>query len=91
LPTAPRTHRDHVTATAVGQHLYRALRIAGVNRGGLTPGSLVDYGANCQYARTNRVEDVAQLLGLVSLDAAMRYVDTDWQVRFGAHVREQQG
>lgn len=91
LPTAPRTHRREVTATAVGQHLYRALDIAGVTRAGVTPGSLQEYAANACYARTNRVEDVAALLGFVSLDAAKRLVDASWQTTYAATIREQQG
>lgn len=90
LPTAPRTHRREVTGTAVGQHLYRAVAIAGITRDGVTPGSLQEYAANACYARTNRIEDVATLLGLVSLDAAMRLIDRDWQRAHAATIREQQ-
>jgi site-specific recombinase XerD len=89
LPTAPRTHRLEVSATAVGQHIYRALEIAGITRTGVTPGSLQDYAANACYARGNRIEDVAALLGFVSLDAAMRLIDRDWQAVHGDAVREQ--
>jgi site-specific recombinase XerD len=89
LPTAPRTQRLEVKATAVGQHLYRALRLAGIARPGVTPGSLPEYAANVCYARTNRIEDVATLLGLVSLDAVMRLIDREWQGTHASTVREQ--
>jgi len=89
LPTAPRTHRSHVTATAVGQHLYRALHVAGINRPGVTPGSMQDFAANSCYAVTNRVEDVADLLGLQSLDAARCYIDRDWQHTWADTIRQQ--
>jgi hypothetical protein len=90
LPSAPRTHRSHVTPTAVGPHLYRALQVAGINRTGVTPGSMQDYAANRCYALTNRVEDVAELLGLVSLDAARCYIDRDWQKTWADTIRERQ-
>lgn len=91
LPTAPRTHRAQVDPTAVGQHMYRALHCAGIKRDGVTPGSMQEYAANVCYARTNRIEDVATLLGLVSLDAAMRLIDREWQSTHATTVREQQG
>lgn len=90
LPTAPRTHRSQVTATAVGQHLYRALEVGGITRDGVTPGSLQEYAANACYAHTNRVEDVAELMGFASLDAAMRLIDRTWQMSHAAAVRGQQ-
>lgn len=90
LHPSPRSLRAHVTATTVGQHLYRALGVAGITRPGVTPRSLQDYAANRCYALTNRVEEVADLLGLASLDAAMHYVDRDWQARHAATIREQQ-
>jgi site-specific recombinase XerD len=89
LPTAPRTQRTKVEHTTVGQQLHRALKVAGIRRVGVTPGSMQDYAANQCYALTNRVEDVAALLGLVSLDAAMRSVDPVWQQTWGDTVREQ--
>lgn len=90
LPTAPRTHRTHVDPTAVGQHMYRALHCAGIKREGVTPGSMQEYAANRCYALTNRVEDVAALLGLKSLDAAMTYIDPAWQQTWADTIRGQQ-
>jgi site-specific recombinase XerD len=90
LPTAPRTHRSHVDPTAVGQHMYRALHCAGIKRAGVTPGSMQEYAANRCYALTNRVEDVAALLGLKSLDAAMGFIDPAWQQTWADTIRGQQ-
>lgn len=87
LPTAPRTHRTHVTVTAVGQHLYRALQVAGLHRPGVVPTSMQDFAANRCYALTNRVEDVAALLGLSSLDTAFRTIDPAWQAQWGEAIR----
>jgi site-specific recombinase XerD len=90
LPTAPRTYRTRVDPTAVGQHMYRALQAAGIKRDGVTPGSMQEYAANHCYALTNRVEDVAALLGLKSLDAAMGFIDPAWQQAWAATIRGQQ-
>lgn len=90
LPTSPRTHRTRVDPTAVGQHMYRALHAAGIKRDGVTPGSMQEYAANRCYALTNRVEDVAALLGLKSLDAAMTYIDPTWQETWADTIRGQQ-
>ena len=90
LPTAPRTHSTHVDPTAVGQHMYRALQCAGINRDGVTPGSMQEHAANRCYSLTNRVEDVAALLGLKSLDAAMAYMDPTWQQTWADTIRGQQ-
>lgn len=89
LHPSPRSVRDRVRPTVVGQHLYRALKLAGIARAGVTPGSLRDYGANAVYARTNRIEDVAATLGIISLDAAMRLIDSNWQTAWAPTVREQ--
>lgn len=89
LPTSPRTHRAQVDSTAVGQHMYRALQCAGIKRDGVTPGSMQEYAANRCYALTNRVEDVAALLGLKSLDAAMAYIDPTWQQTWADTIRGQ--
>jgi hypothetical protein len=43
------------------------------------------------FALTGRVEDVAQLLGLASLDRAQRLVDTEWQSAWGDLAREDEG
>ena len=71
----------------VASNLKRALAAAGVNRPGVTAGSLQAYAANACYALTHRAEDVAELLGLHSLDRAMAKVDHQWQVAWAEHVR----
>jgi len=71
----------------VASNLKRALAAAGVDRPGVTAGSLQAFAANACYAMTNRVEDVAQLLGLHSLDRAMAKIDHQWQSEWSEHVR----
>jgi site-specific recombinase XerD len=90
LHPSPRSVRDRVRPTAVGQHLYRALKLAGITRSGVTPGSTREYAANACYARTNRIEDVAAALGIVSLDAAFRLIDQRWQAAWASHERERE-
>lgn len=74
-------------APGISSSLSRALDRAGIRRPGVRASSIRDYAANRAYALTNRAEDVALLLGLGSLDAAMGYVDTEWQATFGEEVR----
>lgn len=74
-------------APSVSTNLSRALHRAGIDRPGVRPRSLREYAANRTYALSNRVEDVAQHLGLVSLDAAARMVDNDWQHRWAEVIR----
>lgn len=74
-------------APTVSQNLARALRQAGINRSGLRPKSLREYAANAVYARTQRIEAVAQQLGLSSYDSAARLIDRGWQQRWGDAVR----
>jgi hypothetical protein len=81
--------RGTIQATSVGQKLYQALSLSSITRPGVTPSSLQDYAANRCYALTNRVEDVARLLGLASLDHAMRTIDLAWQDTFGDTIRGQ--
>lgn len=76
-------HRPQVVAS----NLKRALAAAGLDRPGVTAGSLQAFAANACYARTNRVEDVAELLGLHSLDRAMAKIDHQWQAAWADHVR----
>jgi hypothetical protein len=68
-------------------NLSRALHRAGITRAGVRPRSVREYAANNTYALTGRVEDVAQLLGLASLDTAAGFLDEDWQDRWGPIVR----
>jgi hypothetical protein len=71
----------------VASSLRRALDAARITRVGVSPISLQQYAANTAYAVTGRVEDVADLLGRRSLDAAARLVDPDWQAAWAEHVR----
>ena len=74
-------------APTVSMNLSRALQRAGVARAGVRPRSLREFAANRTYALTERVEDVAYLLGLASLDTAAGLLDDDWQDRWGSIVR----
>ncbi len=74
-------------APSVSMNLSRALQKAGVTRAVVRPRSVREYAANRTYALTDRVEDVAQLLGLASLDTAAGFLDEDWQDRWGPIVR----
>ncbi len=74
-------------APAVAHTLHRALRAAGIDRAGVRAGSLQSYAANRRYALTGRVEDVADVLGLRSLDAARRRLDADWQAAWADQIR----
>lgn len=78
-------------APAIGNTVSRSLHSAGIDRPHVTAGSLRDYAANRMFAMTGRVEDVAQLLGLASLDRAQRLVDIDWQSAWGDLAREDEG
>ena len=74
-------------APTVSMNLSRALQRAGVTRNGVRPRSVREYAANRTYAVTGRVEDVAHLLGLASLDTAAGFLDHTWQDRWGPTVR----
>jgi len=76
-------YRVDSVAPTVSMNLSRALKRAGITRAGVRPRSCREYAANAAYARTGRVEDVAQQLGIVSLDAAYRLLDEDWQRQWG--------
>jgi hypothetical protein len=74
-------------APSVSMSLSRALHRAGITRAGVRPRSVREFAANRTYARTRRVEDVAQQLGLLSLDTAAHFVDHKWQDRWGDLIR----
>lgn len=74
-------------APTVSQNLARALRHAGVHRPEIRPKSLRDYAANAVYARTGRIEAVAEQLGMTSFDTASRLIDRAWQQRWGEVIR----
>jgi len=47
--------------------------------------------ANAVYATTQRIEAVAQQLGLSSYDTAAHLIDREWQQRWGDAVRAETG
>lgn len=81
------TYPETSIAPGVSSSLSRALAKAGITRPGVRASSIREYAANRAYALTRRVEDVAGVLGLDSLDAAMGYIDAGWQDRHGDEVR----
>lgn len=85
------SYAPNAIAPAVGNTIARAIRTAGLDRPGIRPGSLRDYAANQLYARTQRVEDVARLLGLASLDRTARLIDPVWQSCWGEDARQDEG
>jgi len=78
-------------APTLSMNLSRALQRAGVNRGGVRPRSVREFAANRTYALTGRVEDVADHLGMASLDTAAGFLDASWQDRWGSAVRSDVG
>lgn len=74
-------------APTVSQNLARALRHAGIHRPGVRPKSVREYAANALYAKTQRIEAVAEQLGLASFDTAAGLIDRAWQQRWGEVVR----
>lgn len=74
-------------APSISSSLSRAMTSAGLTRPGLRPASIREYAANRCYALEGRVEGVAALLGLASLDVAKGYIDASWQEEFGEEVR----
>jgi site-specific recombinase XerD len=82
------TYPVNSVAPTVSANLSRALRQAGIYRADVRPKSIREYAANAYYARVNRVEAVAELLGLRSLDTTARLIDHEWQSRWGGVIRE---
>ncbi len=78
-------------APTVSMNLSRALQRAGVTRAGVRPLSVREYAANRIYALTGRVEDVADHLGMASLDTAAGFLDASWQDRWESAVRSDVG
>lgn len=78
-------------APAIGNTISRSLRSAGVDRAHITASSLRDYAANRMFSLTGRVEDVALLLGMASLDRARRLIDLEWQSAWSDLAREDEG
>ena len=85
------SYSPHAVAPAVASTLSRAMKRAGITRVGIRPGSLRDYAANRTYAITGRVEDVADVVGLASLDRARALVDPEWQARWADAARLDEG
>ena len=48
----------------MSDNLGRALRHAGIHRAGVQPKSVREYAANAVYATTQRIEAVAEQLGI---------------------------
>ena len=71
-----REYPANSVAPSVSANLSLALQRAGICRVGVRPRSVREYAANRIYALTGRVEDVAGVLGLSSLDTAARYIDS---------------
>lgn len=69
-------------APSISSNLTRGMAAAGLSRPGLRPASLREFAANREYARTGRIEDVALLLGLDSLDVARKFIDPTWQRKY---------
>jgi hypothetical protein len=82
------TYPVNSVAPTVSGNLARALRQAGIHRAGVRPKSVREYAANACYAQSGRIEAVAWLLDLRSLDAAARLIDHEWQSRWGRLIRE---
>ena len=74
-------------APTVSNNLSLALRHAGIHRAGVRPKSVREYAANAIYARTQRIESVAEQLGMTSLDTVARLIDSAWQDRWGDTLR----
>ena len=74
-------------APTVSNNLGLALRQAGIRRSGVRPKSVREYAANAVYAKTRRIESVAEHLGMTSLDTAARLIDSAWQDRWGDTLR----
>jgi len=81
------TYPVNSVAPTVSGNLSRALRKAGIDRPGLRPKSIREFAANALYAEVGRIEAVAQLLGLRSLDTTARLIDQEWQSRWGLVIR----
>lgn len=87
LPRPGERYRPSSLAPVVSSSLLAAMDVAGVRRSGVRSRSLLAFAANRVYARTGRIESVAELLGRASLDSAAQMVDAGWQERWG-HVFE---
>ncbi len=83
------TYPVNSVAPTVSGNLARALRSAGVGRPGIRPKSVREYAANALYARSGRIEAVAERLGFASFDAAAGLIDQGWQQRWGEAIRQE--
>lgn len=81
------TYPSSSIAPGISSSLSRALSRAGIARPGVRAASIREFTLNCIYAMNNRVEDVADFLGIDSLDTAMGYIDHEWQRQYAAQVR----
>jgi len=87
LPRPLSTYPVTSVAPTISANLRRALTNAGLGRAEIRPASIREYAANRTFALTGKVESVADLLGLASLDVARGFIDSAWQHQFGQLVR----
>ena len=88
MPRPYSSYPESSIAPGISSSISRAMRSAGLARPGLRPASIREFAANRVYAQTDRVEAVASLLGISSLDAAMTFVVPAWQEAYRDEVRE---
>jgi len=91
LERSVHTYPVNSVAPTVSQNLARGLRHASIHRPEVRPKSLREYAANAVYARTLRIEAVAEQLGIASFDSAARLIDPTWQQRWGEVIRAGDG
>ena len=85
------SYSPHAVAPAIASTLSRSLGRAGITRPGVRSGSFRDYAANRIYALTGRVEDVADVVGIASLDLALRLIVPEWQAQWAETARLDEG
>jgi integrase/recombinase XerC len=85
-PTAPMLYRggrnnrtDTSPVSAVGQLLRKVLDRAGLTKqDGYTQASITAWAGRCVFERTNNIVDVANHLGVCSLDRAAQLIEFEW-------------
>jgi hypothetical protein len=65
--------------TSIAQALRDVMRRAGVRGADVSLTSLIGWAGMQTFKRTGRIEDVARVLGLSSLDRAARLIGHDWR------------
>lgn len=75
MPGSPLTSYPlNSVAPTVSNNLGLALRHARIRRAGVQPKSVREYAANAVYAKTERIEAVAEQLGVPSYDTTARLI-----------------